>query len=219
MPPGRVSQAIAVVTAIAWALAWAGDATEWAAYTGGFIPARVGDPGLAGMVPVWLTPLSAALIHAGIVHLAFNMLTLVFCGRFVELAIGRWPTFGLYLLGAYTSAATQWLIEPGSTMPVVGASGAISAVLGAYALLFSRQRVKPRFGIPAPVIHAAWLGAAWIGFQLLFGYAFATQGVGIAIGAHIGGFITGLALAVPLARRHQRARFQELEAGSGRLDS
>ena len=81
---------------------------------------------------------------------------------------------------------------------MIGASGAISALLGAYALLYGQRRASvgnPRFG---NALNVLWLAAAWVGLQLLIGLAMSGPDGGIAIGAHIGGFIAGLALARPL---------------------
>lgn len=170
-------------------------------YLAGFIPARLSGglilpPGPA--VPAWLTPLSSALIHAGLFHLGMNMLMLVFTGRETERAIGGKGLFLLYLLGAYAAAGAQWLAGPMSTAPMIGASGASSAVVGAYSLLFGRQRAKAIGPIPAPVVHVAWLAAAWVILNLMMGFAFLKGGVDVAIWAHVGGFLLGLALARPL---------------------
>jgi membrane associated rhomboid family serine protease len=81
---------------------------------------------------------------------------------------------------------------------MVGASGAISAVLGAFGLLFGRNKVKVASPGLASLLHALWLAAAWIGLQILIGLTFETSGLRIAIAAHIGGFLAGLALARPL---------------------
>jgi membrane associated rhomboid family serine protease len=111
----------------------------------------------------------------------------------------------LYLVGAYAAAATQWAFAPASAVPMIGASGAISAVVGAYAVLFGRRRAKRLGPIPAHIVHIVWLAAAWIGIQLLIGFA-GMGGVTVAIGAHIGGFVAGLVLARPLLRwRYRRA--------------
>ncbi|KTF69219.1 rhomboid family intramembrane serine protease [Sphingomonas sp. HT-1] len=170
-------------------------------YLAGFLPARltggVAMPA-AWTVPALLTPLSSTLIHAGFFHLGMNMLMLGYTGREAERALGGKGLITLYLIGAYAAAATQWLADPMSTAPMIGASGATSAVVGAYSLLFGRQRAKAIGPIPAPVVHIAWLAAAWIGLNLLMGFAFVQGGVDVAIWAHIGGFLVGLALARPL---------------------
>ncbi|HEX8223272.1 MAG TPA: rhomboid family intramembrane serine protease [Allosphingosinicella sp.] len=194
-----VTLAIAAVTAAAWLLAALIGWQEAAAVGGGFIPARVGGlPGDVLPVPVWLTPLTATLVHSGFVHLFFNLIMLLFCGRSVEHVLGGRGIVILYLVGAFAAAAAQYASDPAETMPMVGASGAISAVLGAYALLFGRNRVKVAHPGLATILNALWLGAAWIVLQILIGFTFETSGIAIAIFAHIGGFVAGLALARPL---------------------
>tara|TARA_R110000868_G_scaffold155062_4_gene381484 strand:- start:6785 stop:7423 length:639 start_codon:yes stop_codon:yes gene_type:complete len=183
-----------------------------AAVLGGFIPARVGDADLlAGLaaVPWWLTPLTCTLIHAGWLHIGFNMLMLVFCGRHVEHVLGKGPTLLLYGVGAYAACGAQWLTDPGSTGPMVGASGAISAVVATYALLYSQQQVRRIGPFSANIVRLAWLAGGWIALQLMIGFA-TVGGMGdlgqIAVAAHIGGFLAGLALTRPLLRWRFRKR-------------
>ncbi|MFO1260021.1 MAG: rhomboid family intramembrane serine protease [Sphingomonadaceae bacterium] len=189
-------------------------------YAGGFIPARVQQPDLlahSGLtipaMPVWLTPLSSTLLHGGWIHLGFNMLMLLFCGRQVEQVLGARPMWPLYLVGAYAAAAGQWVLGPHLAVPMIGASGAISAIIGAYALLFGSREVKAWGPIPASVIRMLWLGAAWTALQFLIGFASSTGNLGlgtgdanVAIGAHIGGFIAGLLMTRPLLILHFSGR-------------
>lgn len=196
----RATLVIAGITAFAWLVTWVLriDVTS-AAIWGGFIPVRV--PGLAGdewLAPVWLTPLTATFVHGGPFHLLFNLLVLLVCGRAVEPIVGRWGFISLYVIGAYAAAAAQYAVEPGSEIPMIGASGAISAVLGAYALLFGRNKVKVANVRLAILINALWLAAAWVGLQILVGFTFRSLGTNIAIAAHIGGFLAGLLLSKPL---------------------
>jgi membrane associated rhomboid family serine protease len=194
-----VTLAIAALTAAAWLLAWLAGWQDGAVVAGGFIPARIG--GLEGVelpVPVILTPLTATLVHSGFAHLFFNLIILLFCGRSTERVLGGSGIVILYLVGAYASAAAQYAFDPASTAPMVGASGAISAVIGAFALLFGRNRVKVAHPGLATWLNALWLGAAWVALQILIGLTFETTGLSIAIFAHIGGFLAGLALARPL---------------------
>jgi membrane associated rhomboid family serine protease len=195
----QATLAIAGVTALAWLLAAGTGNADLAAVWGGFSPERVqgvfGDEGLA---PIWLTPLTATLIHAGFVHLLFNLLILLFCGRAVETILGMRGLLILYVVGAYVAAAAHYFIHMQDSAPMVGASGAISAVFGAYAMLFGRNRVKVAHPRLAVWLYALWLGAAWVGLQLLTGITFETLGTRIAIAAHIGGFLVGLLLARPL---------------------
>lgn len=195
----RVTLAIAGVTAVAWLIPALLGYSDVAAVWGGFIPGRVvGLDGDEVLAPVVLTPLTATLVHAGLVHLAFNMLVLLFCGRAVENIIGG-PGFAiLYLLGAYGAAAAQFAVGPSDMTPMVGASGAVAAVLGTYAMLFGRNRVKIANPTLALWVNALWLMAAWVALQLLVGLTFETGGARIAIAAHVGGFLVGLLLAKPL---------------------
>ncbi|MFM9978613.1 MAG: rhomboid family intramembrane serine protease [Sphingomonadaceae bacterium] len=164
----------------------------------GFIPLRVSAAAQGFVVPLALTPLSCTLAHGDMWHLGLNMLMLVWCGRGVETVIGPWPMLVLYGVGAYLAAAAQWLVEPGSIVPMIGASGAISGVLAVYALLFGRNEVKRIGPIPAHWVRALWLALAWTGVQWMIGLATRGGGYEIATAAHIGGFLAGLALARPL---------------------
>ncbi|HWW65954.1 MAG TPA: rhomboid family intramembrane serine protease [Sphingomonadaceae bacterium] len=216
LPPARATGAIIGVTVAAWLLLMLSGLDEYAILGGGFIPERlVGHaaeiairaevPGI-WFVPVWATPLTATLLHAGLLHIGFNMLILGFCGRFVEASLGPRLTVLLYLIGAYAAALTHFLFSPHALMPMIGASGAASALLGAYALLFGQRRtfsVHPRL---SKAINVVWLAAGWIGLQLLLGVALRGETFSIAIYAHIGGFLAGLILAQPLLLlRYRRA--------------
>lgn len=209
LPPSRATFAIGALTAACWATAALTGTNDTVAVAAGFIPDRM-NPGVAfaaaslPYVPAWLTPLSATLVHGGIIHIGFNLLMLGFCGRFVEVALGWRGLLLLYVLGAYAGAGAQYLAEPHGLSPMIGASGAISALLGAYALLFGERRGRlatHRFG---KALHILWLAAAWIGFQLMIGLASPQAGASIAIAAHIGGFLAGLALARPILRWRYR---------------
>lgn len=210
--PGRVPPETAIVTktlviatTVAYLLAVVLVGNDWAAMAGGFIPARIyGSQVLSGAAPAWLTPLTATIVHGGIIHLLFNMLMLGYCGREVELATSPRAMLLLYVVGAYAAAFAQYVAGPMDTTPMVGASGAASAVLGAYALIFGRRRVRTKHPLLNRALHVAWLAAAWIGIQMLMGLAGASGGMPIAIAAHIGGFLAGLALAGPLLRWRYR---------------
>jgi membrane associated rhomboid family serine protease len=158
-------------------------------------------------------------LHGGFWHLAGNMLYLWVFGNNIEDAMGHARYLLFYLLCGIAAVAAQVLLNPASQIPMVGASGAISGVLGAYMLLFPRARVL--LGLPLGFLivqlgrfPAIWVLAAWFLMQLVLGTIAAAQAPGdseggIAFGAHIGGFIAGLVLvtvfkrrAVPLWRRH-----------------
>lgn len=202
-----LTDAIAAITVLAWLAATVSGQYPGIDGWAGFIPARIGGSfHMLHAVPVWLTPLTATVLHSGLLHLFFNMIMLLFCGRQIEAVLGWRLLAVIYGVGAYLSALAQWAVEPHSSAPMVGASGAISALIGVYALLFSQQPV-PRIGpIPPHVVRALWLGAAWIVFQWGTGFVMAGSGYNIAIAAHIGGFIAGLVLARPLlAWKYRRA--------------
>lgn len=183
---------------MAWLIPYLLGWSEIAAIWGGFIPGRLGAEGYSPLAPVWLTPFTATLVHASLAHLAFNILILLFCGRATENIIGGPGLLILYLIGALVAAAAHYAVDPSDMTPMVGASGAISAVIGTYAILFGRNRVKITNPNLALWVNALWLAAAWVGIQLVTGLTFETAGVRVAIAAHIGGFIAGLLLAKPL---------------------
>lgn len=203
----RVTLGIAAVTVVAWGLAAGLNLQDEVAVWAGFIPARISSlPDDGSLAPLVLTPLSAALVHAGFLHLLFNLLFLLFCGRSVEVILGGRQLLLLYLAGAYAAAAAHYLAGPAEFIPMIGASGAVSAVLGAYSMLFGRNRVRIANPVVALWINALWLLVAWVILQLIVGLTFETAGARIAIAAHIGGFVLGLGMAKPLLLlRYRRA--------------
>lgn len=204
--PARMTITLAVVTVASFVLLTAMGKLQVAAAVGGFIPARLSGLQVIGALPVWITPLSAALVHGGALHIGFNLLMLLFCGKEVEVALGRAGIVVLYVLGAYAAAAAQYAVGPHSPVPMVGASGAISALVGAYAMLYGQRRPSKLSPEVARWVHIAWLAAAWVVVQLLLGLASKTEGMAIASAAHIGGFLAGLVLARPLLRwRYRKA--------------
>ena len=201
----RVTAAICLVTIACWLVVKLLGLEPLAWVWGGFIPARVTGADFGSQAPFWLTPLTATLLHNGPIHLAFNLIILVFCGRRVENVLGPVSLAILYLLGAYAAAGAQYLADPHAMVVMVGASGAISAVLGAYAMLFGRNRVSVVSGRLAVWLNALWLMTAWVILQIMVGIAsaqgafpFTGGGMVIAAAAHIGGFIIGVILANPL---------------------
>lgn len=197
--------AITLVTFVAWLIVAMLDRELWAAVWAGFLPARLAYGGDEGLVPFLLTPLTATLVHAGPVHIIFNLIVLAFCGRSVEPVLGSFSLAILYVLGAYAAAGAHYAVDPLSPVPMVGASGAVSAVIGAFAILFGHNKVKVANPRLALWLNALWLMAAWVVLQLIMGVALAGgdfmsggQGIKIAVAAHIGGFLVGLLLARPL---------------------
>jgi membrane associated rhomboid family serine protease len=150
--------------------------------------------------PTWITLFTSMFLHGGLLHLGGNMLFLWIFGNNIEDSMGRPRFVAFYLLGGLAALLGQTLIEPNSPVPTVGASGAIAAVLGGYALLYPKARVITVIFIiifftivelPALIV----LGA-WFLIQVFYGAAQLGQpvagGGGIAYFAHIGGFLFGL---------------------------
>jgi membrane associated rhomboid family serine protease len=194
----RATLAIIAVTTLAFLLAWGSGLEARAHSWAGFLPYRFSFDGYGPGAPIWLTPLTATLVHADWIHIGFNMLILAFCGRATEGVLGPVAVVILYLVGAYAAAAGQYLLDPSGTIPMIGASGAGSAVLGAYAMLFGRNKVRVANATLALWLNALWLAAGWVALQLVIGLVSAQSTIGIAVGAHIGGFLAGILLAWPL---------------------
>jgi membrane associated rhomboid family serine protease len=161
-------------------------------------------PGIAGgaeaQPATWVTVLSAMFLHGSFLHIFGNMLFLAIFGPSVEDRIGRPRYLAFYLIGGLVALAAQTAVDPGSTAPMLGASGAIAAVLGGYILLFPRARILALvviiffvtiIEIPAIVMLGLWFAEQlWLG---LSGLAEPLGGAGVAYFAHIGGFAFGLA--------------------------
>ena len=150
---------------------------------------------LSGYGPALSTPLTSMFMHGGLGHLMSNMWFLHVFGDNVEDALGRLRYFLFYLLTGVAAVIAHVLVDPSSKLPLVGASGAISGVLGAYVLLFPRARVVTFvpifffFELPA-----FFFILIWFGMQVLssFGSLSATATAGIAFMAHVGGFVAGV---------------------------
>jgi membrane associated rhomboid family serine protease len=197
--PRTATNIIAALTALAWVIAAVLGQSDQAAYSLGFIPLRVSVPALPfPAVPVFLTPLTATLVHANLVHVGFNLLILLWCGTQVERVIGATGLIVLYVVGAYAAAAAQWGVDPRGTVPVIGASGAISAVIGAYALSFGRAKALTSNLWLNRWINIAWLLIAWVALQYAMGWLGDQKGYLLATPAHVGGFAAGLLLQRPL---------------------
>jgi membrane associated rhomboid family serine protease len=190
---------IAAITALAWVAAALLGRSEWAANTLGFIPERLSGIAVSSpAVPAFLTPLTATLVHAGPIHLGFNLLIFVWCGTAVERVIGKTGLIVLYVIGAYAAALAQWAVHHLGVVPMIGASGAISAVMGAFALSFGRAKQVTRSVALNRWINALWLLVAWVVLQMMMGVLAGSKGYLLATPAHVGGFALGLLLPRPL---------------------
>ncbi len=161
-----------------------------------------------GPTPIYLTLLTSMFMHGGFMHLAGNMLYLWIFGDNIEHRFGPVTFLGFYLVAGLAASATQIALDPQSVIPTLGASGAISGVLGAYLVLFPRNKVTAIFFFYVVTIPAFLALGAWIGMQVLEGIGSLGGGQvgGVAYGAHIGGFVAGALLALvirPVVREEE----------------
>jgi membrane associated rhomboid family serine protease len=153
-------------------------------------------------VPVYLTLITAMFLHAGLVHIGGNMLFLFIFGDNVEDRMGHLPYLLFYLFCGVVAGVTQIVVDPNSTIPSLGASGAIAGVLAAYLVLFPLAKVRSVLFIviffTLVTLPAYILIGFWFLLQLFDGVASLStvqQGMGgVAYFAHVGGFVTGLVI-------------------------
>ncbi|MHB8381538.1 MAG: rhomboid family intramembrane serine protease [Candidatus Binataceae bacterium] len=155
------------------------------------------------------TIFSSIFLHAGIWHIAGNMLYLFFFGAAVEYRMGPRRYLAFYFASGIAAAIAIVAIAPSSAIPVIGASGAIAGVLGAYFILYPRGRIQTllplrMFEVPAVIYLLVWFGVQLYG-ALAAGLHGASAG-GVAWWAHVGGFLFGMLAGPMLARTHRRAR-------------
>ena len=165
-----------------------------------------------GSVGDYVSVLTSMFMHGGILHLAGNMLFLWVYGNNVEDGMGVVKFVAFYVLGGVAAMALQTAIAPDSSVPTIGASGAVSAVLGAYLLLHPRAGIVTLSLIPfffgVLVLPAMVVIGVWFAQQVVFGlldFNTAGDGGGVAYFAHIGGFVFGLAVVKLLVRRRRTA--------------
>jgi membrane associated rhomboid family serine protease len=167
-----------------------------------------GVTGEAGDQPsTWLTLLFSMFMHGNLLHIAGNMLFLWIFGNNVEDSMGRFRFVAFYLLGGLAATLAQVAVDPNSTTPTLGASGAVAAVLGAYTLLYPRARVVTLifiiFFITVIELPALLVLVGWFLLQLLSAGSEPVAGGGVAYFAHIGGFLFGLAVIKLFADRQR----------------
>lgn len=162
----------------------------------------------------YCTVFTSMFLHGGWAHILGNMLFLWIFGRNVEDSIGHFKFIIFYLLCGVTAAAAQVALSPDSTVPMIGASGAISGVLGAYLLLFPRARVLVLFPIwifwRVFYVPALLYLILWFGMQFVSGLAILNNmdvNGGVAFWAHVGGFIAGI-LLIPVFKKRGVRLFQ-----------
>ncbi len=176
--------------------------TRW-----GVVPAELVDALRTGALASGelVTLVTSQFLHGSLLHIAGNMLFLWIFGNNIEDRFGRLAFVGFYLVGGIVAGLTQVAIDPTSTVPTIGASGAIAAVLGAYLVLFPGARVTTAIflvffyqliEIPAVLVLGFWFVLQLFdGLGSLGAMGQATTG-GVAFFAHIGGFIFGAAVAL-----------------------
>lgn len=156
-------------------------------------------PQAPGPRPIYLTILSAMFMHGGYAHLFGNLLYLWIFGDNVEDRLGGLGFLGFYLLCGVAATFAQVALDPTGVVPNMGASGAISGVLGAYIVFFPRNRVHALFFYVVVSVPAFVAIGLWIVFQFFngMGSIVASEAAlgGVAYGAHIGGFLIGVAIA------------------------
>ena len=156
---------------------------------------RLAIPQERGPEPIWLTLLTSIFMHGGWLHLAGNMLFLWIYGDNVEHRIGHGLFVVFYLAAGIVASVAQIMTDTGSFIPTLGASGAISGVLGAYLVMFPANRVLVLFGWFAFWVPAVVVIGLWAVFQFVNGFgaaALTAETGGVAYMAHIGGFVAGV---------------------------
>ncbi|MBU74817.1 MAG: rhomboid family intramembrane serine protease [Rhodospirillaceae bacterium] len=176
---------------------------QYAFYTYGFVPAHVSGavplPAQLVVLPAWATAISSMFLHGGLMHIGGNMLYLWIFGDNIEDSMGPLKFIIFYILCGMAAAAAQFAIDPASRIPMVGASGGIAGILGAYLILHPKAAIRTllvilvfiRFiNLPAWLVLGVWIGGQFVAVP----NALANDGGGVAYFAHIGGFIAGMIL-------------------------
>ena len=202
----------ACVLVFLWQMSLGEKGFEAAVLALGVIPAALlGDARLPPelyLVPPVATVFSSMFLHGGFMHLAGNMLYLWIFGNNIEDSMGHVRFVIFYLLCGVAAVLAQAWPNPDSTIPMIGASGAISGVLGAYLLLFPRARVLVLIPLGAfsriVYVPAMFVLGFWFVLQLINTALSDTGQGGVAWGAHIGGFVAGMILIPVFKHRHVR---------------
>jgi membrane associated rhomboid family serine protease len=159
----------------------------------------------------WITPFTAMFLHGGLMHIVSNMVFLAVFAPMVEDAMGRGTFFVFYVLGGLAATAAQIAMDPASTVPQLGASGAIAAVMGAFLVTYPGDRIKVLwfFGVFAHVsyVPALILIGLWLVAQMLnqMGAVVEADAGGVAYAAHVGGAFFGM-LTARIFERHAERR-------------
>lgn len=180
-----------------------------AAEISGGVPCSSGDSPVFPDKNIWFSIIASIFFHGGIGHLLGNLWVLFIFGNNIEDAFGHIPYMVFYLVAGMVASGAHILMQPQSTLPVVGASGAIAGVMGAYAVLFPRAQVTAiippfffwPFALPAMLFLAVWFFSQFL---------LAGGGTNIAWEAHVAGFVFGVLVAL-VARRRLRTHSTAIE--------
>ena len=171
-------------------------------HTFGFIPAKFS----------LLTMFTSMFLHGGVFHLGFNMLFLYIFGDNVEDRFGHMTLLAFYILSGLIGGIVHFVSGPLSAIPAIGASGAISGIMGAYLSIFPRTKIKALMFYTLLRVPAYMLLTFWFIIQLIFGaLAYNPEAGGVAFFAHIGGFAFGYLAG----RAYNRGLWKSLESGYG----
>ena len=162
---------------------------------------RIGMQNIETPVHTVFTIFTSMFIHGGFMHLAGNMMFLWVFGDNIEDRLGHVKYLVFYLVAGVAATLSQWVISTDSQVPLIGASGAISGVLGAYLVVYPNNKVKALiifYLITVVEMRAMWILGAWFVWQLIQGSLSlgVSDSVSVAFFAHIGGFVAGMVLAV-----------------------
>ena len=199
MSPERAGVFLRQTGAIPWEISHLTDLVRWPDHP-------------VALLPIPLTLISSMFVHGGWLHLVSNLWYLWIFGDNVEDSMGHLRFVLFYLLAGLAAALLQILVDPGSTVPTVGASGAIAGVLGAYLLLFPRARIQCLIFvfilITTVEVRAYLVLGFWFVIQVARGF---TEGsvTTVAWFAHIGGFVAGLILIKLFVRQRPSAPWRE----------
>ncbi len=208
VPPVNYALLASCIAVFFWQISL-GVQAQAAIYAYGLIPdillGGAKQPAEIHAIPAWMTVFTSMFLHGGWLHLIGNMLYLWIFADNVEDRMGHGRFVVFYLLCGVAAALAQALPDPDSQIPMVGASGAISGVLGAYLLMFPRAHVLVLiplgFFTQLVRLPAMLVLGLWFGMQLL-SEKFVQEGAGVAFRAHIGGFVAGM-LLLPIFRRRR----------------
>ena len=179
--------------------------------TWGLVPARLS----AGYG--YETLITHMFLHGGWMHILGNMLFLWIFGDNLEEQMGHFGFLLFYLATGLAAAGLQFVADPGSPVPMVGASGAIAGVMGGYLLLFPKARVDVVLIFVVffrVILLPAWIVLGlWFGLQVFSGLSTPTEGGGVAYWAHAGGFIAGIVLTLPAWRRRGATGYWQATGG------